>query len=793
MARRFKVATVLNFVGLVAALATFYLLMTQVAYQRTFNHGVKDYQRLYRIETDYIYKEWSYSEHVCRSLADALNHLSDVVETYSLTYNYEQAAFPFLRGDREVKYTFNQGNNTAVSALTGKAVSGSIEWSDDSIDGIIIPASIAMDYFGTTQAADSVMLLLYYLPDQTACDTIPMTVRGVYQDFPENSELDNCIYQCFGPAVTLNFDYLYKCYVKFKDRPEDLEAIAGRLKRALIDDIKQSPMDESVKQAQIQNITSGRIKFTPLGDSYFEHASFSTGKSGYKGMLFILELASLLVIIIAAINFLNFTLAESPMRVRGINTRLVLGASRRSLRLGMCAECVVVSLIAGLTALAVCHVLTRLPALALLMEGDITLCNHWALAALTMALALMVGIAAGAYPAIFATSFAPAVALKASFGLTPVGLRLRTTLMTVQLFVSMLMVCYLGILLMQSHYIFSSTYGFNKDQVLVGKVIGDETMRQQMRRELMRLPGIESVSFSNVPLGTTDAHNVIMTTHDGHPFEYNLLWIDSRFMSTMGIHIIEGRDFLPTDTSAMIITRTARDQWDWVKLGTNLSANPEDVEGDSAMVIGVCEDIRYGTMRTLGGQPYCFMMKKSYDYLYNVNVRLAAEADVDHTRGLAQEVLTRFNNGQAVELTPYDETLASTYHNELRFFQLITVIAIIDLVITLIGVFCMTLFETEYRRKEIGIRKVAGATPHEIVWMLCRRYGWLILISFVAAMPIAHYFGKRTLEYFAEHTSIHWWIFALALLATGGITLGTVALQSWRAARENPTASIKTE
>ena len=141
----------------------------------------------------------------------------------------------------------------------------------------------------------------------------------------------------------------------------------------------------------------------------------------------------------------------------------------------------------------------------------------------------------------------------------------------------------------------------------------------------------------------------------------------------------------------------------------------------------------------------------------------------------------------------YDNCIAKSYKTELRFFNQMYLIAIFCLAITLIGLFCMTMFETEYRRKEIGIRKVAGATTGEIVWMLCKHYGLIILLCCAAAMPVAWYFGKLTLNYFDYRATIYWWIFPLSLLFVGGIMLGTVALQSWLAARKNPASTINTE
>ena len=426
------------------------------------------------------------------------------------------------------------------------------------------------------------------------------------------------------------------------------------------------------------------------------------------------------------------------------------------------------------------------------MGGDISLKAHPALVMITLCIAVVVGVVAGAYPAIFATSFQPAIALKGSFGLTPRGITLRMALMAVQLFISLLMVTYLGILLLQSHYIFNADYGFSKNQILVSQVSADSQTKDQLRQQLMSLPGVENVSFSTSRLGTIDSHYLIETELKGHQFSYNFLWTDHRFMSTMGIKLIEGRNFEPTDTAVAIITQSTRKQWDWIELGDRISNNPENVDGDSVTIIGVCEDIRYGTMRATNNQPYCFVIL-SDDFCDLVNVRIAPDADLQDTKRQADQVMNKFFDGDSKTFEEYDKTFEETYNSEFRFFRLISIISIIFLFINLIGVFCISMFETEYRRKEIGIRKVAGATTREIVWMLCKRYSWLILISFAVAMPIAIYFGWLTLKYFADHTHNYWWIPLLALLAVGGITLTTMALQSWRAARENPVNSIKNE
>jgi putative ABC transport system permease protein len=168
------------------------------------------------------------------------------------------------------------------------------------------------------------------------------------------------------------------------------------------------------------------------------------------------------------------------------------------------------------------------------------------------------------------------------------------------------------------------------------------------------------------------------------------------------------------------------------------------------------------------------LQKVTIDYLYHT-IKAPKPAVASHIRQL--RIIRDLDGRRYSELK-----------RQLPYF-----ICVIFIIITLIGVFCMNMFETEYRRKEIGIRKIAGARTGEVVWMICRQYIPLVLISFALATPIAIYCGQKTLDYFADHADIHWWMIALSLAIVGAITLGTVALQSWRIARENPVNSIKTE
>ena len=795
MARRFPLATAFNMIGLIVAFATFYLLMTQIIYQKTYNHDITDYKQLYRMESDYLFDEWDYCDIICRPFADALQRMPQV-ESYSLAEhinipNSYATPSKFLKGDTVLEYTFTQGNNTVVSSLTDHRVDGEIEWTDSNRNGIIIPASIAKEYFGTTMAAGKSMLYLYTVNNIQQIDTF--VVRGVYEDFAPNTEAWNCIYRNIGDFDTLTFYTNYRCIVKFKQFPDDIKAWTDSLKRAIVDMAitgSESPADP---EEDTRLVMATKFKFTPLESSYFEHNSYTTGNSGFKAMYIILVLMSIIVIIIATINFLNFSLVESPMRIRSLNTRMVLGAERHTLRLGLVTECVIISLSACIIALACCALLINLPATRLLMDGSIVLGDHNTLILVILGIAVLVGIVAGVYPAIFATSFPPAIALKGTFGLTPQGRKLLTALLGMQLFISLLMVSYIGILYLQRNHIINSDYGYHKDQILTTSlpidIIPDSI--NKLQEQLLSIPGVQGVSFSNAPLGTTDSQYMIKKIHNNQLISYRFINTDTKYMSTMGIEMAQGRDFNNNDTTAAIINEAALQQWNWLKLGDKI---PTSFYGtDSVTIVGVCKGFRYATTRIGNNRPFAFILAP--DMLLNtLNVSTTAlKSNRERVRVEVSQTVKNMFGDEVKDAVYFNKELEKTYQNEFHFIKLVNILTFICLVVTFIGVFCMTMFETEYRRKEIGIRKVAGATTGEIVWMLCRRYGWLILISFALAVPIAWYSGDKTLNYFAQHTNNYWWIFPLGLLFVSFIMLGTVVLRSWRTARENPSESIKNE
>ena len=627
--------------------------------------------------------------------------------------------------------------------------------------------------------------------------TSSAVVRGVYEDFPDNCIAENCIYRNMGKENEGNFqNYNYICYLRMKEQM-DTEKVKQQILDPLLEQMHQIYIEHGMEDHwdEADKRESLNLRLLPITETWFSGIDPEHDR-GNKTVDWILRLSCLLVLIIAAINFLNFTLAESPMRIKSINTRRVLGSSVSSLRLSIIGEAVCTSLLAFLLAVVVCYLLSQWPFISELTVGSITLSNHlWLIIGIGMA-AVLVGVVAGVYPAFYATSFQPALVLKGSFGLTPKGRQLRTSLLCLQFLITSIMVIYIGILYLQSHYIFNSDYGYNKDEILYVDTRELLDKHDALRSELMQQTGIVDVAYSQFSLGTGDRYMGWGRGDKNHQVQFTALPVDWHYLRTMGIEVIEGRDFNEHDGDVYIINECARKKWDWVKMDQKLLDEETEMT-----VVGVCRNVRFASTRIDNNDsPMAFLifgekyLKEGWTNNLDVmNVRVAAGVDKVAMRQKIKDICMKLGAQHEPEVKFLDQQLEHLYQEEFRFIRQVLVFSVICLIITLIGVFCMTMFETEYRRKEIGIRKVMGSSTREILQLFCKKYILLLLISFIIAAPIAYFIGSQWLQNFSERTPIYWWLFPLTFLAICLITMITVIIQSWRTANANPVESIKTE
>ena len=787
--RRYRLATLLNLLGLGVAVATFYLFMTQVIYNRTYNHNIHDYEHMYRLE---IYgglfgEDWGCN--ICRPFVTLLKEIPQVKDaTYISPYINKTDV---KVGNRTITVPLINMGKPGIEFFTGKLLSGSSKTCGDG-HNVIVSRSTAEKMFGTANAAGKT-----FEGENGDGGKNTVTVVGVSEDMPDNCTLPNGVYICENESVmNEQSEWSFNVYLILDDgaNPKKVERA---IKLAFMKANGVSEKDEKKFDKEVNM----KIRITPVDDIYF--SGVGPNDRGNRNLVGVLTVASVFVLFIAMLNLLNFSLSEIPMRMRGINTRRVMGASVGSLRLKMIMENVMFAFVALLIGILLVVAFQRNESCMKLVSGDIHFASHMILAAIMAVSALVVGALSAVVPAFYSTSFTPAMVLKGSFGLSPRGRRLRMAIMAVQFCLAFALTIYIGVMSSQSSYIFNSDYGFNKNEVFyTGLSEEAQAKKDAVRAELKKLPFVESVGFAQNAIGTSDGYMGWGRGDDEHHMVLQVLPCDYEYLRTMQLKITEGRDFRESDmkTGAYVLNKTAMAQYKWLVVGDSIGRQNGGWGSQSNYnIVGVCNNFKLKSMRCDNSNvAVAFVifgpdMAEWGDRCGQVFVRVAKNQDKIEAKRRIAEVLNRLDGSQKYEMWFLDDDLQQTYVEEFRFISQVKLFAIICIIITIIGVFSLTMFETEYRRKEIAIRKVMGSSVGSVVRLFAMRYALPLVVAFVVAAPVGWWLSNSWLQSFAEHTPIHWWLFPLSFVLVSAVVVITVIIQSWRVATANPVESIKTE
>lgn len=788
MFRRYRLATLLNLLGLGVAVATFYLFMTQVIYNRTYNHNIHDYEHMYRLE---IYgglfgEDWGCN--ICRPFVTLLKEIPQVKDaTYISPYINKTDV---KVGNRTINVPLINMGKPGIEFFTGKLLSGSSKTCGDG-HNVIVSRSTAEKMFGTANAAGKT-----FEGENGDGSKTTVTIVGVSEDMPDNCTLPNGVYICEDERGLNDWsEWSYNIYMLLDDgaNPKKVERA---IKLAFMKANGVSEKDEKKFDKEVNM----KIRITPVDDIYF--SGVGPKDRGNRNLVGVLTVASVFVLFIAMLNLLNFSLSEIPMRMRGINTRRVMGASVGSLRLKMIMENVMFALVALLIGILLVVAFQRNESCMKLVSGDIHFASHIVLAAIMAVSALVVGALSAVVPAFYSTSFTPAMVLKGSFGLSPRGRRLRMAIMAVQFCLAFALTIYIGVMSSQSSYIFNSDYGFNKNEVFYTWLSEEaQTKKDAVRAELKKLPFVESVGFAQNAIGTSDGYMGWGRGDGDHHMALQVLPCDYEYLRTMQLKIVEGRDFRESDmkTGAYVLNKTAMAQYKWLVVGDSIGRQSNWGSQSNYNIVGVCNNFKLKSMRCDNSNvAVAFVifgpdMAQWGDRCGQVFVRVAKNQDKIEAKRRIAEVLNRLDGSQKYEMKFLDDDLQQTYVEEFRFISQVKLFAIICIIITIIGVFSLTMFETEYRRKEIAIRKVMGSSVGSVVRLFAMRYALPLVVAFVVAAPVGWWLSNSWLQSFAEHTPIHWWLFPLAFVLVSAVVVITVIIQSWRVATANPVESIKTE
>lgn len=786
--RRYKLSTVLNVLGLAVAVVAFYLFMTQVKFNKTYNNNIPAADRTYRLEMKFNQIDngnWGAMQP--RPLEEALRKEPHVKQVQSVMS--WDASMDVQVDDHSFIVTRTSMSQPGPQFFGAKLVCGSMDqWAD--CQHAVITKSEAERIFGNAANA-----LGKQLKDKNGGNGgNPLTVCAVCEDFPDNCTLKNGIFDCYGRSnIDNSSEWSYTLYVRL-DKAESREAMEKAITHDIVNLLAPGTADaDFIKKTELA------IRLTPVADIYF--TQIMPGDRGNSNLVDVLLAGAFFVLIVALLNMTNFTLAETPFRMRGINTRKVMGASVASLRWGMVAENVVLGAFAVAVALLLILAFEASSFCMSLVSGDIRLATQWPLAVGSAALGIAVSAMAAIFPAFYATSFAPALVLKGSFGLTPKGRRLRNSLLFLQFVIAFVLVIYVGVMNSQSHYIYHADYGFDKDQVVFASLSPDaQGKKEAISDELKQLACVKDVAFGSSELGNNDQLMMWGRGKDKYQMSITVVPVDINYLRTMGLTITRGRDFNIHDThGAYLLNEAAMRKYNWLQVG-----KPIGIKGGwddmNYNIVGVCRNFKLYSMRQdNNAMPVAFLimppeMQEGWgDRCGKVFVRIDKKFDKWEARQQIASTLARIDKQGTCDFHFLDDTLQQTYEEEFRFINQIKGFAVVCIFITLIGVFCLTMFDTEYRRKEIAIRKVMGSSVGQVLALFARKHVVPLIASFVIAAPIGYMLSASWLQSFADHTHILWWIFPVAFVLVSAVVMMTVVAQSWRVATMNPAYSLKTE
>jgi putative ABC transport system permease protein len=780
--KRFRLASFLNIAGLSVAFAAFLVIMIQIRYEWTFDRMHPHADRIFRIDMPRLLDGDRFASVLTRGFVDKVIISSPHIEAGSLLFTGGFVDKTYITvGEGAAQRGFKEHIVTCYPDIVNIFGFSMMEGNPNCLDSpekILIPESMARRMFGDEPATGQTVRLEERVWTKT--DVQLFTVGGVYKDFPENTQVNNAIYAPIDRSMENNWTAMNFLGYVLLDNPRSKETVEETV-NSLID---YTAYDKPVET---------RLELVPLTDIYYLPGQLTDlVKTGNPNTARLLFLIALLVIVIACINFVNFSTAMAPVRMKGINTRKVLGSSDGSLRMELVFEAVGMSLLACFLAFGIIWALDEIRLFSF-MTADVNLPDHLPLAGLLILLSVLLGILSGLYPSWYMTSFPPALVLKGSFGLSVSGRKLRTALIGFQYVVSIgLIICALFIRL-QNEYMRTYDTGFNKDRIAVvniGAKLYNDSKDVYVRR-LKEHAGIEDVAFSYQEIGRTDIYASSDMLYREQRFNASLLWVSWNFLDVMGIPVVAGRNFRESDARDDSTAYHIYNQNIQKKLGM-VSGDRLDPQGFGRVQInGFVSNVKVSSLRN-GEDDVAFIVQPGRALPFSY-IRIRPRADIREAVTHIRRTMAEINPAYPFNIEFYDTIFGQLYHKEESFDRLVSSFGLLAVILCITGVFGLVVFETQYRRKEIGIRKVFGATAGEILFMFNKIYMRILLVCFVIAAPVAFYAVSKWLETFYYRTPIHGWVFAVAFVIVMMITLFTVSFQNWRTANENPVDSIKTE
>ena len=623
-------------------------------------------------------------------------------------------------------------------------------------------------------------------------------IGGVIQDFPATSHirydfmLTMTGYQLWDNEQPSWESSNYYTYVLLKP---GADAALFQKKLKLIITKYYVPMMKQGGNVEADDFAKkARLIAQPIADVHLYSSNIDDGlDKGDIRFVWLFGAIAAFILVIACINFINLSTAKSANRAREVGLRKVVGSHRIGLVNQFLTESVLFSVLSFILGLLIAVLL--LPYFNSLAAKSLAIpWKAWWLFPLMIGCAVIVGVMAGLYPSFYLSAFKPIDVLKGQLSRGSKNSILRNGLVIFQFTTSIILIIGTLVIYKQTHFMLTKKIGFDKDEVLL--IQGANTLENKLdafKEDLLKSTEIKSVSIG-------DYLPIAGSKRDGNTFFKegkmkedigvgSQKWqVDYGYLETMGMHITEGRYFskeMASDSEAIVINQTMAK-----KLGLKKPIGQRIENGwQKFTVIGVMEDFNFESMKQ-EVTPLSLVLSKYNSTIVSVKI---SGADTKQAINYAATVWKGFSPNQPFRYTFLDESFANMYANVQRTGSIFTSFAVLAIIIACLGLFGLSAFMAEQRNKEIGIRKVLGASVSGITAMLSKDFVKLVIISIIIASPIAYWAMTKWLQDFAYRISISWWMVAVAGLSAIVIALLTISFQSIKAAMMNPVKTLRTE
>ena len=794
--RKHKGYAVLNISGLALGIACFLLILLYVQDERAYDRFYEQADQIYRVaihevtptsDAWYPLTPFPLAATLAADYPEVL-HATRVRTRRSYAVQYEDHLFDEAR--------IHRADSNFFEVFRLPFIHGDPKTALQELSSVVITASIAKKYFGDDDPMGKVLDVKDGITRST-----PYTVTGVIEDLPAQTHFHFDLLMSWyraGEARRLRQGWFgYGVYTYFvldeRRRPEDLEA---RFPDMLMQ--YGGPQFAEHGLSFEEHLAAGNgyhYILQPLTDIHLHsNMGWEIEPNGNITYVYLFAAIALFILLIACVNYMNLATARSALRAREIGVRKVMGSGRRQLVTQILIESVMMAVIAVGVALV-------------LVEGVLSVFNAFTGKALSVGYlstgyvlpallggALVVGVLAGSYPAFFLSSFRPIAVLKGSGGGGAARVALRNSLVVFQFVVSIALLAGTFVVQGQMDFLLNKKLGFEKEHVVIVEkawALGEQ--RAVFKQEVLSHPGVTGLSVASTVPGSATSELFMAPEQAPQSEQHNVLitWADHDYVPTLGLDVVQGRAFdlaMATDSAAVVVNEALVQAM--ALEGDPVGQRIRYVGGtESYPIIGVVSDFH---LKSLHDQiePFAYFIGGTGAGLAAVRIR---SDDVPGVLADLETTWAQFVPDKPFKYTFLEDDLAALYRAEEQTRTLFGVFSVLAIVIACLGLFGLSAFIAERRTREIGVRKVLGATVGGIVLLLSRDFLKLVSVAFVVAIPVTYFVMHRWLEGFAYRVAISWWVFLVAGLAALVIALLTVGYQSVKAARTNPVEALRYE